>query len=703
MVGTAQNTNVLRFGVFELDLQAGELRKSGVKIKLQEQPFQILSLLLQRPGQVVTREEIRQHLWPADTFVDFDHSLNSAVKKLRQALGDDSDNARFIETLPRRGYRLIVPVWPDVPAAGAQISQGVAPASTNSSKRAFYYGFAFAALVVIAAGAVVLWKTANSGSSPPRVLGFTQLTNDGQAKFGPLTTDGSRIYFNELLPGLQTRIVQVSINGGEVVPIAVPLKRARLADLSSDGSVLLLANDDVEHLSSLWTQPVAGGSPRRLGTFVASDGEFGPSADSVIYNTDDGVYLTDRNAGSASRLRTLEGDPFFFKFSPNAKFIRFTTTDDRFDPPASIMEMSADGSGLRKLATGCCGKWSTDGRYYVYENRSGGRTDLWAMRESNGFSPGLRESKPIQLTAGPLNFLAPLSSRDGKLLYAIGDSPRSEVIRYDVQTLQYMPFFSGISAEGLDFAKDGQWVTYTSYPDGSLWCSKLDGTERLQLTFPPMRALLPRWSPDRKQIAFNAIVPGGTWNIYLIPSDGGTPERILPSEHGQMDAFWSPDGKSLVFGSLDVPGTPISTIDVKSRKVSTLPGSTGLFSPRWSPDGRYVAAINAVTPQKLMIFDFVTQKWAEGYGSDIGYLSWSHDGKYIYFKIWHDPALNIDERIAKLRVSDLKIESTVAVQNLGRLTAGTFEPWFGLAPDDSPLFARDIGTQEIYAVAVQWP
>ena len=227
MVGTAQNTNVLRFGVFELDLQAGELRKSGVKIKLQEQPFQILSLLLQRPGQVVTREEIRQHLWPADTFVDFDHSLNSAVKKLRQALGDDSDNARFIETLPRRGYRLIVPVWPDVPAAGAQISQGVAPASTNSSKRAFYYGFAFAALVVIAAGAVVLWKTANSGSSPPRVLGFTQLTNDGQAKFGPLTTDGSRIYFNELLPGLQTRIVQVSINGGEVVPIAVPLKRAR--------------------------------------------------------------------------------------------------------------------------------------------------------------------------------------------------------------------------------------------------------------------------------------------------------------------------------------------------------------------------------------------------------------------------------------------------------------------------------------------
>ena len=108
--GSTQNDRVMRFGVFEIDLQLGELRKSGLRIKLQEQPFQILALLLERPGQVITREELRQRLWPVDTFVDFDHSLNSAVKRLRQALSDDSDNPRFVETLPRRGYRLIVPV-----------------------------------------------------------------------------------------------------------------------------------------------------------------------------------------------------------------------------------------------------------------------------------------------------------------------------------------------------------------------------------------------------------------------------------------------------------------------------------------------------------------------------------------------------------------------------------------------------------------
>src|ERR1035441_3783823 len=103
----AAKSRVIRFGVFEVDLQDAELRKSGIRIKLQEQPFQILTILLERPGQTVTREELRRQLWPADTFVDFDHSLNSSIKKLREALGDDSENPRFIETLHRRGYRFI--------------------------------------------------------------------------------------------------------------------------------------------------------------------------------------------------------------------------------------------------------------------------------------------------------------------------------------------------------------------------------------------------------------------------------------------------------------------------------------------------------------------------------------------------------------------------------------------------------------------
>jgi DNA-binding winged helix-turn-helix (wHTH) protein len=104
------NRRVGRFGVFELDLEAGELRKSGMKLRLQEQPFQVLALLLERAGEIVSREELRQKLWPSDTFVDFDHSLNTAINKVREALGDSASSPRFVETLARRGYRFIAPV-----------------------------------------------------------------------------------------------------------------------------------------------------------------------------------------------------------------------------------------------------------------------------------------------------------------------------------------------------------------------------------------------------------------------------------------------------------------------------------------------------------------------------------------------------------------------------------------------------------------
>ena len=110
MASEPQPGRAVRFGVFELDLRAGELRKSGVKIRLQEQPFQVLAALLEHPGDVVTREELINRLWPDGTVVDYEHSLGTAVNKIRQALGDSADNPRFVETVPRRGYRFIYPV-----------------------------------------------------------------------------------------------------------------------------------------------------------------------------------------------------------------------------------------------------------------------------------------------------------------------------------------------------------------------------------------------------------------------------------------------------------------------------------------------------------------------------------------------------------------------------------------------------------------
>src|SRR5258708_3891979 len=146
---------ILRFGVFEVDVRAGELRKQGVRIKLQEQPFHVLTVLLQRPGEVVTREELRSENWPADTFVDFDNSLNTAINKLREALGDSADNPRFIETLPRRGYRFIAPVA-DVDGTTSGTTMGARAVASASGRKIAVA----AAIAVLAAGTAggLLWR-----------------------------------------------------------------------------------------------------------------------------------------------------------------------------------------------------------------------------------------------------------------------------------------------------------------------------------------------------------------------------------------------------------------------------------------------------------------------------------------------------------------------------------------------------------------
>jgi len=242
-----------------------------------------------------------------------------------------------------------------------------------------------------------------------------------------------------------------------------------------------------------------------------------------------------------------------------------------------------------------------------------------------------------------------------------------------------------------------------TFPEGVLWRSRVDGRQRLQLTGLPMKASLPRWSPDGKLIVFSASTPGKPWKISLIPANGGSPEPLISGEHDELDeldANWSPDGESLVFGELGwTPTSSIYVLNMQTRQVSTLHGPKGLFSPRWSPDGGFIAATSH-DQLKLLLFDLTTQTWSElDSGHMHGYPLWSRDAKYLYFS---DPNEN-GVPFYRLRVADRMLER-VADSNLPKGVArGIFGTWTGLAPDNSPLLLRDTSMQEIYALDVLWP
>ena len=556
--------------------------------------------------------------------------------------------------------------------------------------------------VLLIVGTVASWRWTVKTTRVPKVLGFRQLTNDGQAKGGPLVADGPRIYFNEVLPGPRNMVFQVSIRGGEATPFAIQLNQPMVVDASEDGTELLLANREADG-DSLWIQPVSAGSPRRVGTVLAHDAAFGPNESHVIYGRGNEVYSINLDGSGLRKVPTAGHVAFGFRYSPDARAFRYTIFDVQLDD-MSIVESTADGSRFGKILEGCCGRWTADGRYFVFQSRRDGRLDFWTLPEKKAFVWGTHRDKPTQLTAGPLDYQYPLPSKDGKTIFALGTSHRAELIRYDQHNRQFTPFLAGISAEGVAFSRDGQWVAYTSFPDGNLWRSKIDGSEKRQLTFRPLRVFSPRWSPDGQQIAFSADLSGGKRSVYLIASEGGTPKRLLASEQSQSDVNWSPDGNRLVFGTLIVPNAPIYIFDLRTQSVATVGGSHGFHDPQWSPDGRNIAAMTNGERGKLMLFDVAAEKWVEAVGFPVGYPTWSRDGKYIYFQYSNNEDKQaFRESIGRLRLDGAKIENVVDLKDVGRVTTGTFVDWFGLAPDDSPLFARDMSTQEIYAIEVEWP
>jgi DNA-binding winged helix-turn-helix (wHTH) protein/Tol biopolymer transport system component len=691
--------SLYRFGVFELEAHTGELRRNGIKLKLQDQPYQVLLKLLEHAGQTVTREQLRSALWPADTFVDFETGLNTTIKRLRETLGDSAENPAFIETLPKRGYRFIAPVT--APNSGSEsVPETVGPERVRLSTM-----LKVGAVLILAALSVGFafrrWST--SSSLPARVLDFTQLTSDGQAKQGRLLSDGSRIYFSEVLP-VGRVVVQVSAKGGETTIIPTTVSNPRPADISPDGTELLILSGDnwkKEETSggALWILPVAGGSARPVDNVVATDAVWGERAETIIYCNGHDLYVVNRDGANRRKILTVSGYVESLRRSTNSQLLRFTMTTRAMGGTSSIWEASSNGSGVREVVPGlrgsaaCCGAWMASNDDFLFQWTRAGRTDLWELAGNRSV---LRPA-PIRLTAGPMNLSQPAASGAPNEAFVVSSIPRAELVKYVAQTAELVPYLSGISAEGVEASRDGQWLAYTLFPEGTLWRSNLTGTERVQLTFPPMRAFLPRWSPDGKQIAFMGTVDGDHWTTYVIPPQGGVARQMIPGNDETADATWTPDNKSIVFGPWKGgESRGIKVLDLSTNQISPLPGATEMWSPRTSPDGRYIAALSQ-QDSKMMLFDTKTHTWEELSAHYSGYPSWSHDGKFLYFQDWNH-GNGYPSQVVRTRISDRRLETVLDLRSLDRLSIGTFMSWSGLAPDDSVLLSRDNSTQEIYAV-----
>jgi Tol biopolymer transport system component len=578
----------------------------------------------------------------------------------------------------------------------------------------------FAAVLVIVIIAIVLAYFWMQPAAVPTVSNYVQLTHDGLPK-SLIGTDGSRLYLGLGVGSSASftfhSIAEMSIAGGEPRKISLmPSPDMVPVGLSPDGSELLVVDGrGAPPRGPMWSLPILGGSPRRLGEIVGETAAWSPDGKMLAYSNLSDLFVAKADGTEARKLLTVKGDIKNIAWSPDASHLRFDTTESAGTLGQQLAwEVSVSGSvagtDLHRLLAGwhdppdeCCGKWTADGKYFVFQSKS----QIWALPGKGSFLHAelfRSEPKPIALTSSPLLLSAPLPSRDGKKLFVIGQTYRGELMRYDAKSGQFSSFLGGISAEYVAFSKDGQWVTYVSYREGSLWRSRVDGSDRLQLTFPPMYPVLPRWSPDGKKIVFFEFASGADkpGKIYEVSADGGSPRALMPDDpRQQLDPNWSPDGSKIVFSNeSNDPSSAIHVLDVASSKVSNLPGSQGLYSPRWSPDGRYVSAFSADS-MRLLIFDFQNQdfqnqKWTELANGSLSWLNWSHDGRYVYVLDYRGK-----NAVVRIRISDRKTEQVADLRNFS--TTGRYGGCLALAPDDSPLLLRDTGTQDVYSVDWEAP
>jgi DNA-binding winged helix-turn-helix (wHTH) protein/Tol biopolymer transport system component len=728
-----------RFGLFEADLDLGTLTRQGTQVKLQEQPFRILALFLESAGEILGRDELRKSIWPDGTYVDFDGSLNTALMKLRAALNDSADNPRFIETVPRKGYRFIAPVElckiessavttairiePGEAAFGdleVPFEIGPAPTSRQTSAKAVHerrLGPHWWEALLILAGVIALLTYSLWPKPEPRVVRVQQLTHSGQVDpWGKLVTDGSRIYF-VVRDVTGWNLMQTSVEGGAVQRTPTPFDNTRIFDLSPDHSQFLIGQ--LTHRgeeTALWLWPVQGGAPRRLGDVIAQEAVWSPIGDLIAYVHGESIQLTDPEGNHVRELATFHPAPHSLVWSPDGKRLRFTQTN-LLEATDSMWEMNLEKSvPHRVLPAGQhgphegSGTWLGGGNYFAFSSGVDLRASLavdtqaslWLMDENRGFFRR-HTGEPIQLTKGPIAFDHPEAMQDSSRIFVIGSHNEYQLLRIDPKTSAKTAMLAESGATDMDFSLDGQWVVYAARENGTLWKSRIDGSGKVQLTAGATGAFAPHWSPDQKQILFTGFLLDSQPRLYVVSADGGSPKSVLPSNNkwASVSGDWRTDGRQIVLDVQEMESNrepDIRILDLESGKLSKLLDSDGLVEPRWSADGRYIAALNPKKKQ-VFLYDCKQEKWSVLAEANFPLaLRWSPSGDALYFQDVDE----VEESIFRVPMAKRETERVLGLGDI--LSSGAARGIFtGLSPDGSVYVTVDHGDVDVYSVEVKLP
>jgi eukaryotic-like serine/threonine-protein kinase len=507
---------------------------------------------------------------------------------------------------------------------------GAPPVAEDRWRRALPWALACVAMVSALALLLILIVTVNA---PPPVSGplvWKQITFSTDHKGGPIITDGTRLYFQT-----QDGPVEMSVNGGPTAPLRASVSGMGMMDISPDGSEMLAWKKDLNDETgrgSLWSVPVLGGYPTRLGNQTARGADWSADGRMMVYADLNSVYVGDGDGANVRKVWDAPGEVDTAYFSPDSRLIAVSVVAER-TKGAEIWELKSDGGSPHRLdldwpedADQWDGQWTLDGKHFIFLSNGGGQTNIYEVIRP----PWLafwKKSFAVRLTEGQINVLSTTPSRDSAGLFMLGEVAQGAMQTWDPAQKRFVPFLGGLAATEFVISPDKKWMVYVDYPQHHLWRSRLDGSERFQLT--DSYSIMPQWSPDSKKIAYS------DWNeIYLISADGGIPEKLIPNPKREVLPAWSPDGKSIAFSDYPLPGQPIGikVLDLATRKISIMPGSQGVIGPSWSPDGKHMVAAG-YNPTRVVLYSAQTGTWnvLRVFNRLSGNWVWSNDSQSLYF------------------------------------------------------------------------